>query len=154
MQYYLERANVNNYSCYHVDGFVFHLMFFFCQVLFLILLWVFFLVPKYPPLLNASTINSTEAIITWHTLPAFIWTGIPLRYELTLVENLRNGTVRTSKLFILAPDETMLLVNGLIPYTNCSVYITACTSIGCCLPNRVDFLTRESGKKNYIYNYF
>ena len=139
---------VNFYRVY--GKFVFQLIVFFCQVLFLILLCsLSFLVPKYPPLLNTSTINSTEAIIIWDVLPAFVWTGIPLRYELTLVENLRNGTVRTSELFILAPDETMLLVNGLIPYTNCSVYITACTSIGCCSPNKVDFLTRESGKKLY-----
>ena len=72
------------------------------------------------------------------------WMGSPLRYELTLVENLRNGTILTS-LFIMAPDQTSLLADGLNPFTNCSVFITACTSIGCCQPNKVDFVTRESG---------
>ena len=72
------------------------------------------------------------------------WMGSPLRYELTLVENLRNGTILT-ELFIMAPDQTSLLADGLNPYTNCSVSITACTRIGCCQLNKVDFLTRESG---------
>ena len=122
---------------------------FFSVVEFTFTLTMFLLVPKYSPQLFDSRINSTEAVITWKTLSTPIWSGIPLRYELTVVENLRNGTVLTS-LFMLAPNRTTFLADSLIPYTNCSVFITACTSIGCCQPNKTDFVTLESG--TILYN--
>ena len=106
----------------------------------------FILVPTQPPSnLMVEKLHSTNVTLSWNNLPSMKWNGKPHHYNITLHQSIRNGSIRILN-HIVEISRHDILIHNLVPFTNCSVFLTACTAIGCSKDNAVIyFTTLEAG---------